>query len=71
MVRKAKRMLSPREEQVCERLKEGLRDREIARDLGVSEHTVNAHLRKIFEKFGVHSRTAAALIYLRSKAKRK
>ncbi|MGK5497762.1 response regulator transcription factor [Streptomyces sp. URMC 125] len=35
---------------------EGLTNRQIARRLGVSPHTVNYHLRKLFHSYGVRSR---------------
>ena len=38
---------------------EGLTDPQIADRLFVSRHTVNAHLRGIYGKLGVNTRTAA------------
>jgi DNA-binding CsgD family transcriptional regulator len=35
---------------------QGKPDKVIAAELGISVHTVNAHLRKAYRKFGVHSR---------------
>jgi DNA-binding CsgD family transcriptional regulator len=38
----------------------GLTSGEVAKQLVVSAHTVNTHLRNIYGKIGVNSRTAAA-----------
>lgn len=56
-------MLTPQEKAICELLSKHT-DREIGDQLGISEHTVNFHLRRIFSKFRVRSRTDAALRYL-------
>jgi DNA-binding NarL/FixJ family response regulator len=37
----------------------GLSDGEAAKQLSVSVRTVNAHLRSVYRKVGVHSRAAA------------
>ncbi|PSR25497.1 MAG: hypothetical protein C7B47_12095 [Sulfobacillus thermosulfidooxidans] len=52
--------LTARETEILERVVQGLTDREIARDLVISPKTVDRHLRNIFRKLGVSSRTAYA-----------
>lgn len=60
---KAEVPLTARQRQVCAYLAEGCSDKEIATALGISESTVDHHLRKLFAKFGAHSRCAAAVAY--------
>jgi DNA-binding NarL/FixJ family response regulator len=57
--------LSPREKQILELLVEGLIDKEIAHELGISRETVRTHLGKIYQKLQVRSRTEAVVKYLR------
>jgi two-component system, NarL family, nitrate/nitrite response regulator NarL len=47
------------------RLPTGATSKEIARNLGISEATVNAHLKTLFRKIGVKNRTQAGLWALR------
>jgi len=54
--------LSQRERSVAELVVKGLRNRDIAAELGIGEGTVKVHLHKIFEKLGVSSRTELALL---------
>lgn len=56
--------LTPRECQVLDCLSRGHVDKEIARALGISAWTVHGHVKNIFEKLGVHSRTEAVVKYL-------
>lgn len=48
--------LTESEMRVLEVVADGATNRQAAERLGVSPHTVNAHLRKVFSKLGVHSR---------------
>jgi two-component system nitrate/nitrite response regulator NarP len=52
--------LTPREREVVAFVRKGLRNREIAEQLGVKEGTVKAYLHAIFEKLDVGSRTELA-----------
>ncbi|HJV13226.1 MAG TPA: LuxR C-terminal-related transcriptional regulator, partial [Propionibacteriaceae bacterium] len=52
--------LTAREVEVLQLVAEGLGNAEIADRLVLSERTVHAHLRSIYDKLGVNSRTAAA-----------
>jgi two-component system, NarL family, response regulator LiaR len=53
--------LFPRELEVLKLTAKGLRNKEIARELNISERTVQAHLSNIFSKLNVDSRTEAVL----------
>jgi len=52
--------LSEREAAVLEAVARGLSNREIGRQLWISEQTVKFHLRNVYRKLGVSSRTEAA-----------
>ena len=58
--------LSPRETQVLGLLAEGAANKEIARQLNISERTVKAHVTGILNKLGANSRTEAVAIAMRS-----
>ena len=49
--------LSKRQKQLIVMLDQGLSNREIADQLGISEHTVRVHLWRLFRRLGVKSRT--------------
>ncbi len=53
--------LSPRERQLINLVRKGLRNREIADQLGVTEGTIKVYLHAVFEKLGVNSRTELAI----------
>ncbi len=53
--------LYPREIEITKLISKGLRNKEIAKELNISERTVQAHLSHIFNKLDVDSRTEAVL----------
>ena len=53
--------LTLREQQVLELVEQGLRNKDIARQLGIQPGTVKIHLKHIFEKTGVRGRYGLAL----------
>jgi len=57
--------LSPREREVLELLAQGLLQKEIAYQLGISFHTVQTHTARIYEKLHVRSRAQAVAKFLR------
>jgi DNA-binding NarL/FixJ family response regulator len=54
-------LLTPREEQVVALVAEGLSNRETARELNLSEHTIKKYLFRIFDKLGISSRVELVL----------
>ena len=54
--------LSARERAVASLAQRGLRNKEIADELGLTEGTVKVHLHKVFEKLGVRGRTELILL---------
>src|SRR5574337_229161 len=54
--------LTPQQFRVMSMIAEGLLNKQIARELGVSEATVKAHMTAIMRKLGVNNRTQVALI---------
>src|SRR4029077_3683348 len=57
--------MTAREAEVARFAVEGLANREIARELGITEHTVKNYLFKIFDKLGVSNRVELVLSCLR------
>jgi DNA-binding NarL/FixJ family response regulator len=58
-------LLTPREQAVLDCLAQGLAYKQIGDKLGISINTIRAHLRHIYEKLHVQSRTEAVAKYLR------
>lgn len=53
--------LTPRERKLVQLVAQGLRNREIAAELGITEGTVKVYLHSVFDKLGVTSRTELAI----------
>ena len=51
-------LLSPRERAIAEFIRQGRLNKEVAFLTGLSEHTVENHLRRIYRKLGIHNRTS-------------
>ncbi|POX47792.1 DNA-binding response regulator [Streptomyces sp. Ru71] len=54
--------LTPRERDILTHLSRGLGNRDIARELHISEATVKTHLRRIYDKLGVDTRSGAVAV---------
>lgn len=54
-------LLTPREEQVVALVADGLSNREVASELGLSEHTIKKYLLRIFDKLGISTRVELVL----------
>ncbi|HKM47637.1 MAG TPA: response regulator transcription factor [Terriglobales bacterium] len=54
-------LLTPREEQVVALVADGLTNRGVATELGLSEHTIKKYLLRIFDKVGTSSRVELVL----------
>ncbi|HEY2441934.1 MAG TPA: response regulator transcription factor, partial [Streptosporangiaceae bacterium] len=59
--------LTDREMEVLKLVARGMNNRDIARELFISENTVKNHVRNILEKLQIHSRMEAVMIALRDK----
>lgn len=60
--------LTSRERQVAAAIARGLRNKQIAEELGIRPETVKRHLSTIYGKLAVHGRVALAIHVLRSRA---
>ena len=59
--------LTDREMEVLKLVAQGLNNRDIAKELFISENTVKNHVRNILEKLQIHSRMEAVMIAVRQK----
>ena len=55
------RDLTRRESEILDCLTAGASNKQIARDLGITEATVKIHMKSLIRKIGVRNRTQAAL----------
>ena len=58
--------LSKREKEILQKVAYGATTKEVAKELGISPHTVKTHLERIFEKLGANDRAQAVAIAFRS-----
>jgi len=63
-------LLTPREEQVVALVADGLSNREVAGELGLSEHTIKKYLLRIFDKLGISTRVELVLYAVSNGEKR-
>ena len=63
--RAANPTLTPREIQVIELVSQGMRNKELAAELGISEETAHVHVRNILTKLKVKDRSAAITVAYR------
>jgi two-component system NarL family response regulator len=63
--RAARPTLTPREQQVVELISLGMRNKEIAAALGISEETAQVHVKNILAKLDAKDRTAAVNVALK------
>lgn len=56
-------LLTHRQREVLDRLREGKSNKQIAHELGLSEGTVKIHMTAIFKSLGVRNRTQAAMAF--------
>jgi len=54
-------LLTPRETDILEGIGKGLRTREVAQGLGLSEQTVSTYVRNLYAKLNIHTRSQATL----------
>jgi DNA-binding NarL/FixJ family response regulator len=63
-VRAGQAGLSPREIEVLKLIALGKRNKEIGDTLGITQETVQTHIKRLFTKLDVHDRTAAVMVAL-------
>jgi DNA-binding NarL/FixJ family response regulator len=63
--RRERPALTPRETQVVELISQGMRNKEVAAALGISEETAHVHVKNILAKLEVQDRSAAVTVALK------
>ena len=56
---------TPRQREVLDLIASGLGDKDIARALGISIHTVRKHIERLYFENQIHNRAAAVAAWLR------
>jgi two-component system nitrate/nitrite response regulator NarL len=64
---KGRYLLTKKEDEVASLVSEGMTNREVAKKLAVTEHTVSNYLFRIYEKLGISTRVELALYVIRQK----
>jgi len=62
--------LKPRDEKIIELVSQGLKNEEIAREIGTTEHVVKNYLRLIYDKLGMWNRLELALWHVSRRERR-
>ena len=57
------RQPNPREKRVIELVAQGLKNKEVADEIGTTEHVIKNYLRTIYDKLGLWNRVELALWY--------
>lgn len=65
-----RRRFTAREAEIMRLAAQGLPNKRIAVTLGVSERTIATHLERLFARLGVHTRTEAAIAWMRESQRR-
>jgi len=55
------RILKQRDERIIDLVSQGLKNKEIAREIGTTEHVVKNYIREIYDKVGMWNRVELAL----------
>lgn len=53
---------SPQKESIVRLIVRGLREKQIAAELGISRHTVHGHIKDLYRDLGIHDRAVLVLL---------